>query len=118
MDEIKKISAEIKETYKDLIGLAKFTFKYIPKYCEQKLGDIARLCELENQIAILSDRSLAHELVRVVKLLDYNYDITCKLLEDIINDIKRGEDPVEILWDYDRILYKQWENYENVNRTK
>ena len=114
MDEIKKISAEIKETYRDLIGLVRYVPKYFPKYCEQKLNDISRICELENQIAALSGSRIAHELVRVIKMLDYNVDITCKLLEDVINDIKRGVDPIEILWEYDRILVKQYKNMEGL----
>lgn len=107
---IKSKIAEISETSKKLRGCT----KCISSYYTQRIGKISDILTLQNQVAALSNSSVADALMQTVKQIaiesvEPNYRVICTYLEEAIEDLMSGMDATEMLWKYEKILNKDKE---------
>lgn len=106
MRKLETIGSKISELSKELWQL----MKEVPPYYVQRLNEISKVCELQNQVAALSNSRIADALMDTIKHIAYakaepNYETCCIYLEEAIKDLMSGMDAVEMLWKYDNILY-------------
>lgn len=102
---IKSKIAEVSEISKKLRGCT----KCISSYYTRRIGEISDILTLQNQVAALSNSSVADALMQTVKQIavesvESNYRVICTYLEEAIEDLMSGMDATEMLWKYDCIL--------------
>ena len=105
-NKLETIGSKASELAKELCRL----IKEIPPYYAQRFDEISKVCELQNQVAALSNCRIADVLMDTIKQIAYakaepNYDTYCRYLEEAIKDLMGGMDAVEMLWKYDKVLY-------------
>ena len=105
MRKLETIGSKISELSKELWQL----MKEVPPYYVQRLNEISKVCELQNQVAALSNSRIADALMDTIKHIAYaktepNYETICMYLEEAIKDLMSGMDAVDMLEKYDRIL--------------
>lgn len=99
-------SFKIKELSKELWRLT----REIPPYYTEKLNEISKVYELQNQVVALSNRRVANALMDTISHIAYakaesNYDTYCIYLKKAIKDLMSGMDAIEMLKKYDEVLY-------------
>ena len=104
---IKSKISEISETSKKLHGCT----KEISSYYAQRLGEISDILTLRNQVAMLSNSSVANALMQTIKQIaiesaESNYGVICTYLEETIEDLMSGMDATDVLLKYEYILYR------------
>ena len=106
MKKIETISSKISELSKELWQL----IKEVPTCYIERLNEISKVCELQNQVVALSNSHIANALMDTIKHIAYakaesNYETYCMCLKEAIKELMSGTDAVEMLWRYDNILY-------------
>ena len=106
MKNLETIGSKISELSKELWQL----MRDIPSCCIERLNEISKICELQNQVAVLSNNRIADALMNTIKHIAYakaepNYETMCKYLKQAIEDLVSGMDEVDMLCKYDKILY-------------
>lgn len=104
--QILKVS-EIKKLPKWSKGLLNESLNYY----RAQLKGYSKICELENEVAKLSNcavaRALDDTLKEIAQMSSTSYFETLpKYLNQAIEDLASGMDAVDMLWKYDNILYE------------
>lgn len=107
MNKLQTIKSKISNLSKEFWQL----MRDIPPYCVQQLNEISEIYELQNQVAALSNSSIAIALVKTIKELDIvsakpNHETICTYLREAIEDLESGMDEVDVLLKYEDILYR------------
>lgn len=106
MSKLETIGSKISKLSKELCQL----MKGVPTYYTERLNEISKVCELQNQVVALSNSRIADELMDTIKHIAYaktesNYETYCMYLKEAIKDLIGGMNATEMLWKYDTILY-------------
>lgn len=110
MNKLNTISFKFKETCKKYSKSISDNVSYYHKEITDEINRITNLLELQNQVAALSNSSIADTLMQTIKQIacacrESNYETMCKYLKQAIEDLASGMDATELLWKYDAILY-------------
>lgn len=105
-NKLETIGSKIGELSKEYCKLV----KDIPPCYVQQLNEISEIYELQNQVAALSNSSIADALTHTIRNIAYasresNHETICKYLKQAIEDLASGMDAADVLWKYDKILY-------------
>lgn len=105
-NKLETIGSKIGELSKEFCKL----MKDIPPYYVQQLNKISEIYGLQNQVAALSNSSVANALTQTIKQIacadrEPNYEAICKYLKQAIEDLASGMDTADVLGKYDKILY-------------
>ena len=122
MNELNTISFKFKEICEKYGKSILDNVSYYHKEITDEINKITNLLELQNQVAALSNSSIADALMDTIKHIAYakaesNYKTCCMYLEEAIKDLASGMDATEMLWKYDMILYnlQHGDELEKVN---
>ena len=110
MNELNTVSFKFKEICKKYGKFISDNVSYYHKEITDEINRITNLLELQNQVAALSDSSIADALMDTIKHIAYakaesNYETCCMYLKEAIKDLMGGMDAVDMPWKYDKILY-------------
>lgn len=104
MSKLDTIKSKVNELYKELYDL----IKEVPHYYTQRFNELSKVCELQNQVASLSNHRIADALMHTIKQIAYasakpNHEVICEYLEKAIEDLKSGMDSIQVLYKYHKI---------------
>ena len=106
-NKLETIKSKISDLSKEFWQL----MRDIPPYCVQQLNEISEIYELQNQVAALSNSSIASAIVKTIKELAIasakpNHETICTYLNEAIKDLVSGMDAIDVLLKYEDMLYR------------
>lgn len=106
-----KISDLSKEFWQLMRDIPPYCVQQLNENCVQQLNEISEIYELQNQVATLSNSSIASALVKTIKELAIasakpNHETICTYLNEAIKDLVSGMDAIDVLLKYEDILYR------------
>ena len=89
------------------------SLKGFTDYSSRELSELAKIFELRNRIAYLSNDRVANALVQTVNQISYTSlrpgrEVMQEYLEEVVKDLSSGMEPTDVLSKYDKIYYKMW----------